>query len=86
MADISHPGVPGLSRPMGFSTAEGLKELQVRREVDAFFGGENEEGVQYHIQVVGPGLYLYHHEPQPRLIGVFPDYESLNGYIKENLV
>jgi hypothetical protein len=63
-----------------------LKELQVRREVDAFFGGENEEGVQYHIQVVGPGLYLYHHEPQPRLIGVFPDYESLNGYIKENLV
>lgn len=86
MGDIIERGAPIFARPVGFSTAEGLKELQARREVDAFFGAENEERVVYHIQVgISMMLYLYAHEEGPRLIGVFKDYEALNLYIKENL-
>jgi hypothetical protein len=64
-----------------------LKELQARRDVDAFFAAEYKDGVVYHIQVgASMMLYLIIDEPDPRLIGVFNDYLALNKYIKENLV
>ncbi len=42
MGDIIERGAPIFAR-----LKEGLKELQARREVDAFFGAENEERVVY---------------------------------------